>query len=97
MKDTTMIDPQRFESQVNELFEKYKKLKEERTALSHKLKETEDKLEHSTARIVELETNYKRLKLAKAYGWNETSKREANDRITKLVRDVEKCLTLLNK
>ncbi|MFI3297306.1 MAG: hypothetical protein R3Y59_06725 [bacterium] len=97
MNDTTRNSQQLFESQINELVDKYKKLKGERLALSQKLKEAEDKLEHSTARIVELETNYKRLKLAKAYGWDETSKREANDRITKLVRDVEKCLKLLTK
>ena len=47
--------------------------------------------------ITELKTNYERLKLAKAYGWDEKSKREANNRITKLVRDIDKCLGLLNE
>ena len=47
--------------------------------------------------ITELKTNYERLKLAKAYGWDEKSKREADKRIAKLVRDIDKCLGLLNE
>lgn len=97
MNGTVMNNQQLFENQINELVDKYKKLKAERAELSQKLKDTEDKLSHSTARIVELEANYKRLKLAKAYGWDEANKREANDRISKLVRDVDECLKLLKR
>ena len=49
------------------------------------------------SKIEELNTNYNRLKLAKAYGWNEKSKREADARIAQLVRDIDKCLGLLNE
>ncbi|MBO5086084.1 MAG: hypothetical protein J6A44_05030 [Paludibacteraceae bacterium] len=84
------------ESQVIELLERYKKLKEENVQLKQDLETALTNLDDAKLEIIKLQTNYNRLKLAKAYGWDEKSKREANLRISQLVRDIDKCLGLLN-
>ena len=84
------------ESQVIELLERYKKLKEENVQLKQDLETAPTNLDDAKLEIIKLQTNYNRLKLAKAYGWDEKSKREANLRISQLVRDIDKCLGLLN-
>lgn len=84
------------ESQVIELLERYKKLKEENVQLKQDLEIALTNLDDAKLEIIKLQTNYNRLKLAKAYGWDEKSKREANLRISQLVRDIDKCLGLLN-
>lgn len=84
------------ESQVIELLERYKKIKEENVQLKRDLETALTNLDDAKLEIIKLQTNYNRLKLAKAYGWDEKSKREANLRISQLVRDIDKCLGLLN-
>ncbi len=97
MSKKDSVDVNTVESQVVQLLERYKKLKEENIELKRDLKKTTEDLDAAKVEITELKTNYERLKLAKAYGWDEKSKREANNRITKLVRDIDKCLGLLNE
>ena len=84
------------ESQVLKLLEHQKKLKAENAQLKRDLKTRLKDLSDAKSEIIKLQTNYDRLKLAKAYGWDEKSKREANLRISQLVRDIDKCLDLLN-
>ena len=96
MSKKDSVDVNTVESQVVQLLERYKKLKEENIELKRDLKKTLKELADAKLEIAKLQTNYNRLKLAKAYGWSEKSKREANDRISRLVRDIDKCLGLLN-
>ncbi len=97
MSKKDSVDVNTVESQVVQLLERYKKLKEENIELKRDLKKTTEDLDAAKVEITELKTNYERLKLAKAYGWDEKSKREADKRIAKLVRDIDKCLGLLNE
>ena len=85
------------ENQVIILLEKYKKLKDENQKLKQDLDESQQELSAANLKIVELNANYNRLKLAKAYGWDEKSKRQADAKILQLVRDIDKCLGLLNE
>jgi GTP1/Obg family GTP-binding protein len=81
---------------VNILIEKYKNLQAENRQLKQDLASYQQQLTDANAKIAELNTNYSRLKLAKAYGWDEKSKRQADAKIAQLVRDIDKCLGLLN-
>ena len=83
-------------NQVVELLDRYQKLKLENQNLKAELTQTLADLDELKLKMAELNTKYNRLKLAKAYGWDEKSKREANNRISKLVRDIDECLGLLN-
>ena len=97
MSKKDSVDVNVLRSQVVELLERSKSLKEENAKLKQQLEQTTEDLDASKVEITKLKTNYERLKLAKAYGWDEKSKREANRRITRLVRDIDKCLGLLNE
>ena len=97
MSKKDSVDVNVLRSQVVELLERSKSLKEENAKLKQQLEQTTEDLDASKVEITKLKTNYERLKLAKAYGWDEKSKREANSRITRLVRDIDKCLGLLNE
>lgn len=90
-------NPTAFGDNVKTLLEQYKKLREENVLLKKRNAENERKIRALETEIDKLKTDYGRLKLARAYGWDENSKRQANDRITRLVRDIDKCLELLNK
>ena len=97
MSDKKIVDANVLEGQVITLLEKFKKLKEENQKLKQDLEKQQQELAEANAKIVELNANYNRLKLAKAYGWDEKSKRQADARIAQLVRDIDKCLGLLNE
>ena len=91
------VDVNIVESQIVQLLGRYNKLKEENAELKRDLEKTTDDLDAAKVEITKLKANYERLKLAKAYGWDEKSKREADRRIAKLVRDIDKCLGLLSE
>ena len=97
MGDKKIIDGNSLENQVNILIEKYKNLQAENRQLKQDLASYQQQLTDANKKIAELNSNYSRLKLAKAYGWNEKSKREADAKIAQLVRDIDKCLGLLNE
>jgi chromosome segregation ATPase len=97
MSDKKIIDGNSLENQVNILIEKYKNLQAENRQLKQDLASYQQQLTDANAKIAELNTNYNRLKLAKAYGWDEKSKRQADAKIAQLVRDIDKCLGLLNE
>ena len=97
MSNKKPIEANAFENQVITLLDKYQKLKEENTKLKEDLAQHQQQLTDANKKIAELNSNYSRLKLAKAYGWNEKSKREADAKIAQLVRDIDKCLGLLNE
>ena len=97
MSDQTQNNSNNLERQVVILIDNYKKLKEENGKLKQELSIKQQELDNANIKIVELNANYNRLKLAKVYGWDEKSKRQADAKIAQLVRDIEKCLGLLNE
>lgn len=69
----------------------------ENQRLNEELTEARKALARAENQIDDLNAKYDRLRLAKAYGWNEGQKRAATDRITKLVREIDSCLSLMKK
>ena len=97
MSKKDSVDVNTVEAQVVQLLDRYKNLKEENAELKSNLEKTTEDLDAAKLEIAELKAKYDRLKVAKAYGWDEKSKREADRRIAKLVRDIDKCLGLLSE
>lgn len=91
-----MIDSKQFEMQVQVLLEKYQQLRKSNAELKKKVAELEKDKAACQARIMTLQTDYQRLKMARMFGWSEESKREASDRLLKLIREIDRCLSLLN-
>ena len=84
-------------SAVRQMREQLQAALAENQRLSSELSETRKKLARAENQIDDLNAKYDRLRLAKAYGWNQEQKRAATDRITKLVREMDSCLSLMKK
>lgn len=84
-------------SAVRQMREQLQAALAENQRLSQELNDTKKQLARAENQIDDLNAKYDRLRLAKAYGWNEEQKRIATDRITKLVREIDSCLSLMKK
>lgn len=97
MSGNIFEDPNRLENSVARLVNKYKSVEAENTRLKRQLADCQSEKNELAAQLKNLQADYERLKLARAFGWSEESKRQANDRISRLVRDIDYCLKLLNE
>jgi chromosome segregation ATPase len=82
---------------LEELFERYNnlriknvELKSENEAIKHNLQDRDDK-------IKELEIKYERIKLAGALMGEGDNAAEAKKKINELVREIDRCVALLNR
>jgi len=82
---------------LDELFNKYNNLKTEFADLKNGNEALKSKLNDRDARIKELEIKYERIKLAGALLGEGESGAEAKRKITELVREIDRCVALLNR
>jgi chromosome segregation ATPase len=82
---------------LEELFERYNnlrtknvELKNENEAIKHNLQEREEK-------IKELETKYERIKISGALMGEGENAAEAKKKINELVREIDRCVALINR
>lgn len=93
-----------FESKFNDLERELNRLRKENCELKKELQEEQSQLQNAHAEIEklkrsnhELHDNYNRLKLAKAFGMSEDSKKQAYLRLTRMVCEIDACINLLKK
>ena len=72
-------------------------LKQERAKLCEQLAKYEEEVSFLNDRLDALDTNNEFLKMAKYLSFNPAEKEKAKKRISKLVREVDKCIALLNE
>jgi hypothetical protein len=86
-----------FEIKLRKLISEYKSLQDQNSRLKAELdrKQTDLMLAHQD--VLELRKNYDHLKIAKSIGASETGKIESKQIITKMVREIDKCLALLDE
>ena len=86
-----------FEIKLRKLISEYTFLKEENSLIKAELnrKQTDIMLAHQE--ILELRKNYDHLQIAKNLGVSEAEKAESRQQITKMVREIDKCLALLDE
>jgi len=82
---------------LDELLNRYNNLKTECTDLRNRNDELAVVLQERDERIRELETKYERIKLSGALLGEGENALEAKKRITELVREIDKCVALLNR
>ena len=85
-----------FELKLSRLMEAYTQLAEENRTLHEQLNQQSAKLDKALEEYTLLEKSYSDLKLAKIISINDTEIGNTKKRLSKLVRDVEKCIALLN-
>lgn len=83
-------------SNFNKLIALYETEREERMSLQERLKQSETAVEAYRKQIAELERQIDNLRLAQAFG-SEGGKIEAKEKINKLIKSIDKCITLLEK
>jgi vacuolar-type H+-ATPase subunit D/Vma8 len=86
-----------FKGKVKQMIAKHEKLKQEKDQLLGKignLEETNQQL-HQENRA--LEQKYENLKLGKMLVASDDGNKDAKNRIQKLVREIDKCIALLNQ
>lgn len=89
--------PDEFASKIYGLISRLNETQKENEMLRAELDRCRRDLDNARAEIVKLNNDYGRLKLVKAFGLSENSKKQAHNRISKLVRDIDTCIALLKK
>jgi predicted nucleic acid-binding Zn-ribbon protein len=82
---------------LDELFARYNNLKSELVNLRNVNEELKVSLQDREQRINELEIKYERVKLSGALLGEGENAQEAKKKITELVREIDRCVALLNR
>lgn len=86
-----------FETKLRKLISEYKSLQDQNLALKGELDRKHTDLMHAHQEVLELRKNYDHLRMARDLGYNKESREESKKRLNKMVREIDKCLTLLNE
>jgi chromosome segregation ATPase len=82
---------------LDELLNKFNNLKTEYSELKNGTEVLRTVIQEREARIKELEIKYERIKLSGALLGEGENATEARKKITELVREIDKCVALLNR
>jgi len=86
-----------FEIKLRKLISEYTFLKEENSLIKVELDRKHTDLMVAHQEILELRKNYDHLQIAKNLGASEVEKAESRQQISKMVREIDKCLALLDE
>jgi chromosome segregation ATPase len=86
-----------FEEKLHRLVYEYKQLKERNRELSCTIEEKENTLVELQKHCAALESSYNNLKQAKIISLSENGIEGAKERISKLVREIDRCIESLKK
>lgn len=84
------------EARVTQMALEYKALKDRYAALSRTMEEKDATIAALHSQIDRLQTDYANLKTAKMIDISSEDMKNAKSRLSKLVREVDKCIALLN-
>jgi septal ring factor EnvC (AmiA/AmiB activator) len=96
MTDSEKRQMKQFEAKVRRLISLYKDMQKENSDLYTELERKEADIERLQAELRQSQSDYKNLKLAKMIQVSDDEHHDAKMRITKLVRDVNKCINMLS-
>ncbi len=86
-----------FEGKLRHILFLYDELKKENAELNEALSQKENRIQELEDSVNELEVRYRNLKMARMISVNDSEIRDTKQRIAKLVREVDKCIALLNE
>ena len=95
LNDTTIISD--FESKLHQLIHEYKQKVEQNNELARKIEEKENILIELQKHCAALENNYNNLKQAKIISLNQDGIEVAKEKISRLVREIDRCIESLKK
>lgn len=86
-----------FTTRMRQMILQYKETKQENNSLYAMVDERDAKIKQLEAKLAQAQKDYNSLKLAKMIEISTTDLETAKKRLSKLIRDVNKCITLLNE
>ncbi len=86
-----------FATRVRQMILQFQEVKRENKELYAMVDERDGQIKQLQVQIKQLQTDYDMLKLAKMLEVTDGDLEEAKKRVAKLVRDVNKCITLLSE
>ena len=86
-----------FSTRVRQMILQYKGLKKENADLYSMVDEKDKQVENLKAQITQAQNDYNSLKMAKMLEITDGDMESAQKRLQKLIRDVNKCITLLSE
>ncbi|MCF0166356.1 MAG: hypothetical protein HUJ89_04210 [Bacteroidales bacterium] len=84
-------------SKIEIIISRYENLLSEHRALLSKYEDCQEKLLQTTNHIKELEEKINNMQLTEAFTSSATDVKEARAKINKLIREIDKCIELLNE
>jgi len=86
-----------FELKLRKLISEYESIREQNVELKAALERKQEDLMQAHQQFLEIRNNYDRLRVARNLGTSEEERVESKRRINKIVREIDKCLALLNE
>ena len=85
-----------FETRVRQMILRFQELKKENNALHVQLQKDEQEIQDLKLRLAQADHNYNSLKMAKMLEITDGDLEGAKARVSKMIRDVNKCISLLS-
>ena len=85
-----------FETRVRQMILRFQELKKENHALHVQLQKDEKEIQDLKSQLAQADSNYNSLKMAKMLEITDGDLESAKARLTKMIRDVNKCISLLS-
>ena len=86
-----------FATRVRQMILQYEEMKKENNDLYELVDQREKEIEKLEAQLKQSRTDYNSLKMAKMIEISDSDMENAQKRISKLIRDVNKCITLISE
>ena len=86
-----------FEGKLRHFMFLYDELKQENADLKHLLTQKDEEIKHLELSQKDLEARYTDLKMARTLSLYDKDIKDTKQRLTSLVREVDKCIALLNE
>ena len=85
-----------FETRVRQMILRFQELKKENNALHVQLQKDEQEIQDLKLRLAQADHNYNSLKMAKMLEITDGDLEGAKARVSKMIRDVNKCISILS-
>ena len=85
-----------FETRVRQMILRFQELKKENSALHVQLQKDEQEIQNLKSKLAQADSDYNSLKMAKMLEITDGDLEGAKARVSKMIRDVNKCISLLS-
>ena len=85
-----------FETRVRQMILQYQQLKKENMQLQQQIGEQATEIEELKARVTQADNDYNSLKMARMFEITDGNLEEAKERLSRMIRQVNKCITILS-